>query len=125
MMLWLVWETILGKTEAMNTNNTTCLSELAFPRLRTTNAHAPVGDELVAFDSSIFLSANFERLENFGSVSQKCILRMQRYYYSLKHPNISLFNFSIGNDLYINNVIYDAKLPPNLFSTKQFLRNIF
>lgn len=33
--------------------------------LNTTNAHAPVGYELVAFDSSIFLSANFERLENF------------------------------------------------------------
>ena len=109
----------------MNTNNTTCLSELAFPRLRTTNAHAPVGDELVAFDSSIFLSANFERLENFGSVSQKCILRMQRYYYSLKHPNISLFYFSIGNDLYINNVICDAKLHHLLHSTTLFIRNLF
>ena len=58
----------------MNTNNTTCLSELAVPRMYTTNAHAPVGYELVAFDSSIFLSANFERLENFWLYfPKKCI----------------------------------------------------
>lgn len=57
----------------MNTNNTTCLSELAVPRMHTTNAHAPVGDELAAFDSSIFLSANFERLENFWLCFPKCI----------------------------------------------------
>ena len=41
----------------MNTNNTTCLSELAVPRMHTTNAHAPVGYELVAFDFEESLNA--------------------------------------------------------------------
>ena len=113
----------------MNTNNIQNSPQgLAHPfsKTDTTNAHAPVGYEQVAFEfENIFIVLILWGSKTFGSVSQKCILRMQRYYYSLKHPNISLFNFSIGNDLYINNVIYDAKLPPNLFSTKQFLRNIF
>jgi hypothetical protein len=40
----------------------------------TTNAHAPVGYELVASVIEIYLSANFVRLENFWLCSKKNIL---------------------------------------------------
>ena len=59
MMLWLVWETFLGKTEAMNTNNIQMPHRGCDPPQTedTTNAHAPVGYELVAFDFEDSLNA--------------------------------------------------------------------
>jgi hypothetical protein len=93
-------EYVIGKTEAMNTNNIQNSPQgLAHPfsKTDTTNAHAPVGYELVAFVFDLLFNVVvLGATKTFGSVSQKYSL-MQRYYFSLKHPNISLFYFPIGN----------------------------
>lgn len=39
---------------------------------------------------------------------------VQRYYYSLKHPNYSLLKFSIGNTLYICIMDYQLLLPSHI-----------
>ena len=81
--------------------------------LNTTNAHAPAGYELVAFVFDLLFNVVvLGATKTFGSVSQKYSL-MQRYYFSLKHPNISLFYFPIGNSpYYINTILWPSVLQP-------------
>lgn len=102
-------ETFFGKTEAMNTNNIQNSPQgLAHPfsKTDTTNAHAPVGYEQVAFEfENIFLCANFVRLENFWLFFPKMYFTDAKILLFPQTPKYFSILFSIGNDLYIINIV--------------------